>query len=113
MEDDQWQLHDLVRSMGLNRSYVGYRYLIYSLELIREDEERLEMVTKGVYPSVARKFKVPVSAVDGALRTAIRVCWKRGAWELTGRQSEEEPPPSVSRFLERVLWLDRAKNGIK
>lgn len=113
MRDEQWQLHDLVRSMGLNRSYVGYDYLIYSLELLREDENRLEMVTKGIYPGVARKFKVPISAVDGALRTAVNVCWRRGPWELTGRQSEDEQSPSVSVFLGRLVRLDRTRNGIK
>lgn len=107
MEEKDWSLHDLLRSMGLNRSYVGYDYLIYSLELLREDPERLEMVTKGVYPDVVRRFKAHPSAVDGALRTAINVCWQRGPRELTGREDKEEAVPPVSEFLERLVCLDR------
>lgn len=108
-----WSLHDLVRSMGLSGTYAGYRYLVYSLELIREDPEKVEMVTKKIYPDVAKRFGVRASRVDGALRTAIQVCWERGDWELTGRRTERERPPSVSAFLRRLARLDREKNGRK
>lgn len=107
MTGQDWSLHDLLRSMGLKRSYEGYRYLLHALELLREDPERVELVTKEIYPDVARKFKVHPSAVDGALRTALNVCWWWGPWELTGREDAEEEVPSVSMFLDRLAWMDR------
>lgn len=109
MRPEDWSLHDLLRSMGLTRTYVGYKYLIRALELIREDPERLELVTKRIYPDVARTFAVKPSTVDGALRTAVRVCWKRGDWAATGRTGLREPPPSVGEFLVRLTRLDQAR----
>lgn len=109
MRPEDWSLHDLLRSMGLTRTYVGYRYLIRALELIREDPERLELVTKRIYPDVARTFAAKPSNVDGALRTAVRVCWQRGDWALTGRTDPREPPPTVREFLIRLARMDQAR----
>lgn len=107
MKEQDWSLHDLLRSMGLNRTYLGYPYLIHSLELARKDPGCLDLVTKRIYPEVAKKFETSDANVDGALRTAVRVCWQRGPWELTGRSSERETPPSVKLFLRRLAQLDR------
>lgn len=74
LDDQNLRLHELVRSLGLSRSYAGYKYLVYALELLREEPERLELVTKGIYPEVARRFGVTFGGVDKGLRTAAEVC---------------------------------------
>lgn len=107
MEKEDWSLHELLRSMRLDRTYAGYLYLIYILELARKEPERLELVTKQIYPDVARAFGTTSSKVDGALRTAARVCWQRGPWEVTGRKTEREKSPSVKVFLKRLAQMDR------
>jgi hypothetical protein len=98
------QIHQLLRELGLNRTYEGYQYLVYILELVRAEPERLDHATKGIYPDVSRAFQVDAGRVDGALRTAARVCWKT-------RPAGGDGPPTVSRFLRRLAQEDRRRAG--
>ena len=43
-------------SFGVSRSYTGYNYVVYSLQLILEDEERIDCITKTLYLDVAKHF---------------------------------------------------------
>ena len=109
MKDRDWSLHDLLRSLGLNRTYTGYQYLIYILELVRKEPERLEQVTKQIYPDVAREFGVKTGSVDSALRTTAKVCWEAGAEAWCGRQDGRDRPPTVSVFLRQLAREDRRR----
>ena len=70
MKTEPTALHRAVRKFGIGRTCVGYRYLICALELVLADPSRLELVTKCLYPEVARRFAVTPGGVDKALRTA-------------------------------------------
>lgn len=109
MMEKDWSLHDLLRSMGLNRTYKGYKYLIYVLELARQEPERLDLVTKRVYPDVARAFGVSTSSVDSALRTTAKVCWRRGPEGMFLRPDEKKRPPTVSQLLRQLAREDRRR----
>ena len=41
MDAGDRSLHELMRSLGLSRSYAGYKYLVCALELLREEPERI------------------------------------------------------------------------
>ena len=90
-------LHEAVRSFGLTGASSGYRYLVYALQLLREEPERLELVTKRIYPDVAHRFGVTVGTVEGALRRAAA----RGCPEKCGAVS-------VKAFLALLVERDRA-----
>lgn len=94
------ELHELVRSLGLGRNYAGYKYLISALELLREEPERLELVSKGIYPEVARRFGVTPGGVDKGLHTAAVVCREKLGEAL-----------SVRDFLEAVHRMDCRRRG--
>lgn len=111
MGEKDWSLHDLLRSMGLNRTYQGYKYLVYILEMARREPERLELVTKRVYPDVARAFDVTPASVDSALRTAARACWKWGPEGVFVRPDEKKKPPTVSQFLRQLAQEDRRREA--
>jgi two-component system response regulator (stage 0 sporulation protein A) len=113
MENMNWEIHDLIREKGINRTYLGYRYLVYILELAREHPEMLNRVTKLVYPEVARRFQVSTSQVDGALRTAIKVSWNEAPKELYANTEWKESAPTVSQFLRLLAEEDRQRNGKK
>ena len=88
-------LHELMRSLGLSRSYAGYKYLVCALELLREEPERLERVTKGIYPEVARRYEATPGGVDKAMRTAAGACREELGASL-----------SVREFLARLHNMD-------
>ena len=72
MDEREACLHELLRGRGLNRTYSGYKYLFCALQLLREDPGRLELITKRLYPDVAKSFSVTPGGVDKALRTVAR-----------------------------------------
>jgi hypothetical protein len=109
MEEMDWSSHDLLRELGMNRTYVGYQYLVYILELVRKEPERLERPTKRIYPDVSRAFQVEAGQVDSALRTAARVCWQFDCSGTFTHPDGRDRPPTVSRFLRLLAQEDRRR----
>jgi hypothetical protein len=109
MGEVDWSIHELLREMGLNRTYTGYQYLVYILELVRKEPERLEQVTKQIYGEVSQVFQVEPSRVDGALRTAAKVCWQFGPEGIFVNPDKEKRPPTVSQFLCQLAREDRRR----
>jgi hypothetical protein len=109
MEKTDWSSHDLLRELGMNRTYAGYQYLVYILELVRKEPERLDRVTKRIYPDVSHAFQVETGQVDGALRTAARVCWQFGPEGIFTHPDGQDRPPTVSRFLRLLAQEDRRR----
>ena len=99
MKEWEIRVHRLLRQAGLSRTHRGYGYLVYSMELAREEPERLKLPTKGIYPAVARAFHTTPSGVDGGLRTAARLCRTRCPGLYRGGDG---PEISVKSFLQAV-----------
>ena len=69
-------------SFGVSRSYTGYNYVVYGLQLILEDEERLECITKALYLDVAKHFHTNWSCVEKNMRTIVNCVWHSHNVEL-------------------------------
>ena len=96
-------VQDTLRSLGITRKYRGFRYTEISIELVLEDEDRLQAVTKEVYYEAARRCGCKWSAVERGIRTAVQRAWRvnRGRLvEMAGYPLEE--PPIASEFIEIV-----------
>lgn len=66
----------LLNRLGLTANYTGFFQTAYAVALCAEEPERLRLVTKWVYPEVARRFKTTQAAVERNVRTAGTVIWK-------------------------------------
>lgn len=92
------RIEDRLRLLGLNGCYQGYECLIHAMHIMERDPAAAELVTKCIYPEVARRSNLSIASVDSAIRTAIRVCRRRNPSELAricGTQRE----PTVAQFL--------------
>ena len=69
-------------SFGVSRSYTGYNYVVYSLQLILEDEERIDCITKTLYLDVAKHFHTNWSCVEKNMRTIVNCVWNSHNIEL-------------------------------
>ena len=69
-------VQDIIEELGVTRAYKGYRHTAYALELVLEDESRLEAVTKEVYQETARHFHCHWTAVERNIRTVIQRVWR-------------------------------------
>ena len=59
----------VIRSLGISATHLGYYYLNTSILLILEDENRLLMVSKLLYPLVAEIHSTTPSCVERNIRT--------------------------------------------
>lgn len=92
----------VLRSLGLSGVYQGYSCLTYAVLLIREDPRRLELVTKRLYPDLARLCGVSVGSVDSAIRTAIGVCCRRCGPKVA-RMCGVQRRPTVAQFIDGLV----------
>lgn len=69
---------DILHEIGVPANLIGYRYLRYAIILVVNDASYADMITKALYPTIAKKFDTTPSRVERALRHAIEVAWDRG-----------------------------------
>ena len=95
MDDTMFRIHDLLHRLGLTENYKGFFYTACAVELCSARAERLSLVTKLVYPAVARRYQTNWKSVERDIRTAGRVIWRRGRSsleELAGAPLSQKPP---------------------
>ncbi len=69
---------DIMHQIGVPAHIKGYQYLREAIILSINDNEMMNSVTKGLYPTVAKSFNTTSSRVERAIRHAIEVAWDRG-----------------------------------
>ena len=89
-------------SFGVSRSYTGYNYVVYSLQLILEDEERIDCITKTLYLDVAKHFHTNWSCVEKNMRTIVNRVWNSHNIELLDiifNRSNRNKKPTNKEFF--------------
>ena len=92
------------KELCITPNYVGYKYLIDSVEIILSKQEENLSLTKLIYPVIAKKYNVSACSVERSIRTAINSSWDKipdtalikyfGIYAVT-----PEFKPSNSRFI--------------
>lgn len=75
--DVQAEICNLLRRLGLTANYTGFFYTAYAIQLCAEKQERLLLVTKCIYPAVAKRYQTSWKAVERNIRTAGNIIWKQ------------------------------------
>lgn len=63
-------VRDTLDGLGFNPAHKGYTYLIFAAKISRG-----EMITKDVYPDIAKKYKTTAGAVERSIRSATSFAW--------------------------------------
>lgn len=95
---------DLLRRLGITRNFKGYYYLADALRLVLEDSNRLLLVTKSVYPEVAKRHGTSAACVERDIRTAAHQAWRQNqdfVSELARRELRQAP--TASQLLSYML----------
>lgn len=72
---------DIFLSMGIPAHIKGYHFLREAIKQVIYDRDKINAITKDLYPSVASRFQTTSSKVERAIRHAIDVAWNRGQME--------------------------------
>lgn len=79
MEERLYKAYDLLRRLGGTANYKGFSYAAYAMALCAERPERLLLVTKNLYPEVAKQYRTTWRAVERDIRTLITMIWTRNS----------------------------------
>lgn len=88
------EIYDLLYRLGVTANYAGFFHTAFALQLCAEQPERLLLVTKWVYPDVARRYKTNWKAVERNIRTVNGLVWEQNRpylEELAGRELLYKP----------------------
>lgn len=117
-------IRHILRQLGIGQSYQGYDYVIYGILLVLEDKNRLEFVTKSLYPDIASKYRTSWRCVERNIRTVVDVAWKEGdpglLLEITGGHADSKPHNAkffelmyeyMTRVYGKTVVYDKAASG--
>lgn len=84
----------LLHCLGVTENYAGFFPTAYAIQLAIRDPDRLALVTKLIYPDVARQFGSNWKAVERNMRTVVSAVWANNPLllcELAGYQLSSKP----------------------
>lgn len=67
--------------LGIPNNVKGFTYLCEAIEIYLEEDSNTFMVSKDVYPQIAKKHKATITAVDRGIRNSIAMAWKKAEAE--------------------------------
>ena len=74
-EQLQGKIHDLLYHLGITAKYNGFFYTSYGLYLTFRQPERLILITKWLYPDIARHFRTDWRNVERSIRNCVGLAW--------------------------------------
>lgn len=103
---------ELLKKLGIWPNLNGIQYLLKGFELIRENSDYLQCVTKRLYPDIGKAYKARWPSVERAIRTCVISCWERGNRdflnEMAGYPLRERP--TVSEFFRSHGYICAGRN---
>lgn len=98
-------VHNLLRKFNVTSKYRGYFHVIEATMMYVENHDRYLMITKEVYPTVAKKLDDTPYCVEHNIRCVIARCWKNNKELLQSIANYPLPErPSNSEFLDILAY---------
>ena len=72
----------IINEIGMPANLLGYKYIREGIIEVILEPEKVQHVTKVLYPSIAKKFGTTPSRVERAIRHVIEVAWCKGNIEI-------------------------------
>lgn len=67
----------LLSRLGITINYAGFNYMAYAVSLCMQEPDRLLLVTKWLYPDIARRYHTSPECVERNIRTICKISWER------------------------------------
>ena len=83
MENTKVKISKVLKELGVSPSLNGFGYLREAIALVLTDDSLLNrVITKQLYPNIAKKFNTTPSRVERGMRHAIERGFDKGNSEL-------------------------------
>lgn len=94
------EICNLLYRLGVTANYTGFFQTAYAVQLCLERPERLLLVTKWLYPEVAKKYGTNWRAVERNIRTVSHIIWRESRPLLEGMTHKRwEQKPQNAQLL--------------
>ena len=80
--DLECRVSEILHTMGVPAHVKGYSFLRQSIIMVINEPEVISLVTKRLYPDIAKRNGTTASRVERAIRHAIEIAWDRGNVEV-------------------------------
>lgn len=105
----------ILHKMGVPAHIKGYGFLRQSIMMSVEDPEVISLVTKRLYPDIAKLNLTTASRVERAIRHAIEVAWDRGNVDVLNEYfgytiNNMRGKPTNSEFIAMIADRLRLEN---
>ena len=67
----------ILNHLGITSNYIGFRQVLFAVALVQHDPNLLFLVTKELYPAVAKEYGTTWKAVERNIRSVISMAWTR------------------------------------
>ena len=91
------EIYNTLYRLGITAKYRGFFHISYAVQLCIQQPDRLLMVTKWLYPEVAKHFHTNGSCVERNIRTVTDLAWMNNRAYLESlafRPLTKKPTPS-------------------
>ena len=85
VDSDELTVTEILHQIGVPAHIKGYQFLRCGVKMVIEQPDRINRITKELYPSIAKHFGTTASKVERAMRHAIEVAWSRGRLDSVNR----------------------------
>lgn len=101
-------IYDLLYRLGVTANYTGFFHTAYAVSLCTEQPDKLLLVTKWLYPEVAKQYRTNWKAVERNIRTVSDIIWRenRPFLEQLARRPLEQKPRSAQLLAILASSLD-------
>ena len=108
------EIYDLLYRLGVTANYTGFFYSSYAVSLCVEQPDRLLLVTKWLYPEVAKQYQTNWKAVERNIRTVSVIIWRenRPLLEQLARRSLVEKPRTTQMLAILVSSLSTGGDSV-
>ena len=70
------KISEVLFDLGITPKYVGFSYSSFAIYLTIHQPDRLLLITKWLYPDVAKQFLTKWQNVERGIRTVVAVAWE-------------------------------------
>lgn len=107
------RIQKILITLGMNPQIKGCSNCIEAIFLLYTDMDGFKLVTKALYPQIAKKFKTTDSRVERNIRHAIGSAFKKDSTVFSKYFGEDlKRPPTKSEFLFTLATYLRAEDEI-
>lgn len=102
-------VYDILYRFGITANYIGFFHMSFAVCLAVQQPERLLLVTKWIYPEVARHYNTTWKCVERNIRTVTTIAWNRNRplmEQLAKRTLPDRPTPAAFLAVLAAVFRD-------